>query len=314
MEAKKPKVEIKAVNVEDLGIMLADLPSGTYLIDGEIVSQSGYNLKRVQVKDVNNIRIVTQTKFLSHYEDADGNRLTRDEFNDSVKELTKNAICNEGYYFAQEFIDDEYVFKKFKIKWNAIYKTVQELSDPILVEVAVTKYKTGNPFVQPMFFTGESDDLKLFSYNQPSARLKIVEEYMTKLGFTFAGDKNNYDITKEWCNSTHSVIKYVKAFGGYVFDGWDSKYIPKGTMSDMIDTYNKDKKAIEKIIYDKYIAKFGNIDKGKFDFNLLLVNLKSCERYISNIDYKVKSADDYRKAKGSIREIIENLQNKMEVK
>jgi hypothetical protein len=139
---------------------------------------------------------------------------------------------------------------------------------------------------------------------------------MTKLGFVFSGDKSNYDITKEWCNSTHSCIKYAKAFGSYLFsqDRFDAKGCPRGTLEDMNKMYQRDKEDIEKIAYTKYTEKFGRIDVDEFDFKLLLSKLKGVETKLIDIDPKQKSMVSYNSVRKTVKEIIEEIQNKFEVK
>ena len=53
---------LKVISIDDLGVNIVELPAGTYLVDGEVVSHSGwnsYNTKhQISAKDIENIRAV----------------------------------------------------------------------------------------------------------------------------------------------------------------------------------------------------------------------------------------------------------------
>ena len=318
MESAKKKVDkITTTEVTDLKLVMVKLGRGTYLIDGEVISNDGYGDKWVGVKDVKNIRMVDVTRFITHYENPNGDKMAKDEYDEMVRVLLVPSYYDdedESIAFPKDQLDAEYDYKKFKRDWVAIYKTVQEVSEPLLVETQKTRYNTGNKHITSFFFNSGGSDLNLFSYSRASAYKSIVTDYMTKLGFVFSGDKNNYDINKEWCNSTHSGIRYAKAFGSYLFsDKYDVKFAQKGTLADMIKLYNEDKVDIEAVIYGKYVEKFGKVDEDEFDFNGLLDTLRAMKRTLGGFDVKNKSVSDHNMLCRRIDEVIKGISGKFEV-
>lgn len=315
--AKKKTERITTTEITDLKLTMVKLGRGTYLIDGEVINNDGYGDKWVGVKDTKNIKMVDTTRFISYYENPNGDRLTKEEYDEMVRVLLVPSYYDdedESVVFPKDQLDAEYDYKKFKRDWVAIYKTVQEVSEPLLVETQKTKYNTGNKHITSFFFNNGGSDLNLFSYNRISAYFSIVTDYMTKLGFVFGGDKNNYDINKEWCNSTHSGIRYAKAFGSYLFsDKYDVKFSQKGTLADMIKLYNEDKAEIEAIIHGKYVEKFGKVDEEEFDFNELLDTLRAMKKTLDGLDVKNKSVSDHNHLCRRIDGVIKGISEKFEV-
>lgn len=317
----KPKKEpVVAVNIEDLNKTYVNLDSGTYLIDGEVVSVGRYDKEKIAVENLDDIRMVENKSIKSHYENGEGDKLSMNDYIEKKNELTKNAVWDEydGYYFPSEFLDDEYEYKKFIRDWTLINRPVQQLSDPIKVEVVKTKYETGNKYIRNLLKHDKSDSKKvLCTYDRAAAFKGILTDYMTSIGFTFVGDKSRYKIDSEWTNSTHSNIEYAKAFGEFLFGSNSGRgNVPNksGTLEDCLKWFDQDKKSIEGTVHRKYMNKFGYIDEGKFDFDKLLTKLKSAKSSISNVDPKVKTMQDYNNAVRQVRELIEMVEGKMEVK
>ena len=260
-EMNTPKIEkeTKGIDVEDLNVTFVFLDRGVYLIDDEIVRIDSYNPSKVQVKDFNNIKIVNTRTVPSYYTSPNGDMSIAD-YEAKIEELTKNAIKDGSYcYFSDEFLDEEYEYKKFKKSWILIEKTIQTFSAPIKVEVDKIKYDTGNPFVQSAFFNGENKSCKLFVYKRVGAIHNIIKEYMEELGFKFT-QNDRYDVNSEWTNSTHSGIRYAKAFDVYLFgDEYNEARLGNrtGIMKDMLAMYESDKIKTIDIIHKAYIKRFG---------------------------------------------------------
>lgn len=322
MKSKGKAIEAKAVNVEDLDVKYVLLESGKYLIDGEVVDvEYRYgNKSKVAVKNVDDIRIVKNIEINSHYENSDGEKISVENYKMRLEQLLKNAISDDdyGYYFSEEFLDDEYKYKKFKRDWNLIKKSIQQISDPIKVSVVTTKYETGNKYITNLLQHDKSDFNKILcQYNQPSAAIDILHEYMKSIGFQYVEDRNRYVIDKEWTNSTHSGITYAQAFGVYLFGSktrWYRTKVMVGTLEDCLKWYEADKNEIEGAVKKKHMEKFGKIDETNFDFDSLLSKLKSASNQVSKVDSKVKTMTEYNYAKRLIKEIVEMVENKLEVK
>ena len=73
------QIVLKAINIDDIGVTVVELPPGTYLIDGEVVtSQLSWNSpnRQIYVKDLDNIRQIIKRNILVSFVDKDGRELT----------------------------------------------------------------------------------------------------------------------------------------------------------------------------------------------------------------------------------------------
>ena len=314
MNVPKIEKETKGIDVEDLNVTFVFLDRGIYLIDDEIVRIDSYNPSKVQVEDFNNIRIVDTKTVPSHYTSPDGDMSIVD-YESKIEELTKNAIKDGSYcYFSDEFLDEEYEYKKFKKSWILIEKTIQTFSDPIKVEVEKIKYDTGNPFVQSAFFNGENKECELFVYKRLGAIHNVIKDYMEELGFKFTPN-DRYDVNTEWTNSTHSGIRYAKAFDVYLFgDEYNEGRLGNrtGTMKDMLGMYESDKIKTKDIIYKAYVKRFGQGQK--YDGAKIIENLESCVGLLNKIDVKIKSDSDKKSLTIKLNKIIKDIYATMEAK
>lgn len=307
--------EILGVNLQDINTQFVILHNGKYLIDNKVIDIN--NKSQIKVNDVNNIRRITDNVVISYYQDANHNTLSIEEYNNNIKILTQNAIKNYDNIFNFKDIDDEYAYKKFITKWQPIKTFTQTLSEPLLVEVIYTKLHTGNPYIVPAIindFTNiNKSKIHLCTYNRPAACLSIVNNYMDKLGFKFVND-NNYNVQSEWTNSQHSCIKYVKAFGKYIFDhNWDIKYNYTDTLDLCLDKYNYDKSNIEKIIYEAYIIKFGYIKEQIFDFKDLVDNIENIIKLMTSVESKVSTKSIHQQALNNLKNIKYNIINQFKI-
>lgn len=306
----------KVMNFEDKDIKIIKLKSYTdYLIDGEIVSV-GCGGKEVEVKDIDNIRIVNLKTIIKHYTDGE-NILSVDEYISKSEALKKNRKYDE---YEEEYIwdslEDEFNYRKFDLKWNKVEETIQTISEPIKVEIITTKYDTGNKFIKNAFLVG-SGAATLFEYDRPNAVKDIVAECFKELGMEFKKDIN-YSSTaskKVWGNSNHSCIEFVTAFGSYVFDkSWHISCVKRGSLEECIQYYNEDKRQLENIIKRRYKNHFSFVDQGKFNFKKLLSNLKLIENRINILEVKKNSQDNHSGLIKDINSVVKMIEESFEVK
>jgi len=313
----------KDVTIIDDNIKYISLGSGTYKIDDEIgVVDANYSYKNIPVENENDVRLVTISKFINYYQDENENKLSVKDYESQKHDLLQPVVyCDEyGTPHWGDNIDEEYTYKKFIHTWNSIYKQVQIISEPIEVSIVNIKDSSkNNPYIVNMFLAGISErnysnkDKKTFyQYNQELARKFILSEYMKKIGFTF-NSLDRYDIKKEWSNSTHSGIRYAKAFGKYLFGKrWEKNYTPRGSLEKLEEMYISDKEGIENIIKTAYVEKFGNINELSYDFGNLLHSLKNIRQIIKFLDYKVKEKDKKWLMLNGMNELIEDIECKLE--
>ena len=306
---------MNVIDIKDLGIKYVNLEGGKYLVDGEVIKIEGYrNNSKVQVKDINNIRKISEDRIIIKYIKGE-EEMSVDEYTDKKNELLKNRIWDEEYeeYDGWKTLESEYEYKKLTTYWKPIYKDIQTISEPLKVaEVREIVYDTDNKFIVNIFLNGNKDtsDIQLYEYRQSEARIHIVEEIFKSLGFTYE-DNISYMRTegrKVWSNSTHSGIRYVTAFGTYLFnDSYKYDYTPRGTLEDMRKKYQSDYDSIKKIIMTKYNRIYGRIDRDEFDFVKLLDDLNSIRYSIVAVDSKVKTVEDRRKAINKIDKLTESI-------
>lgn len=309
MACREVNILKKAVNFEDKNIKYVLLDRGNYLIDGKLISVDDYNKKRVKVKDLNNIRKVNNNIVIDYYlNQEDDSRITVSEYEDKLKELNSHRTYKGDWDENGEWnsLEDEYNYRKFKLVWKQITKTVQSISEPILVEEVKTIYDTGNKFIKNAFLNGNSQ-CDLFIYLRKDAWLHIVKECFDELKMEYFDDCG-YLATKNrkiWGNSTHSGIKYVVAFGEYIFDDrFKEPSNLKGTLEDMRNTYKKDRESIRKIIKTKYNKRFGKINENKINFNQLLNDLYELRNSINSIETKKITQRDLIDSKNKVNLLI----------
>lgn len=282
----------KVVRFEDENTNLVALTRGMYLIDGNVINVDTYGKKLISVKNIDDIRYVSNKTVISYYM-AGTDRMEVDEYEQEVAKLKSKRTTDEYGEYMWDSLEDEFSYRKFMTIWKSINTKIQTISDPILVEVETTKYNTGNKFISNDFLN-EKGEIGLFVYKRQEALLDIVENCFKDLGMEFH-EGVNYSSTsnkKVWSNSTHSGIRYVVAFGTYIFnDSWNCKGSRKGTLKDCEKMYEDDKKSIESIIQKMYNKHFGKIDKDEFNFEGLLALLKVIDRQVTDLPVNKKCVD-----------------------
>lgn len=304
------------IDIEDKNIKVVFLTSGKYLIDGEVVNVSGYGDVKVQVVDATNIRKITENNFVKEY--ACGyERLTVRQYDEQRIYLLSKRTHNDDYDEEWESLEDEFAYRKFMQMWTPIYTLKQEISEPLLVQFEKTKYDTGNEYIRNAFLNGDDKEVTLFTYNQDAAWLGIVRECFNELemsyqeGLSYSATNNK----KVWSNSSNGCIRYVTAFGTYVFnDVWKNPRVLKGTLKDMIKKYESDREAIRRVIIDQYNNHFGCIDAGKFDFDRLKSIISRAQSNLSDVEPKQKSYKSWNFARNALNEAQEMIKVAYEVK
>lgn len=279
----------KVLRFTDENLTVVKLSPGTYTIDGKTLVISGYSPSEVCVKDYHNICRMWSTDIITHYEDPAGEKLSIENYETFKSRLEEKGTPDDwAYHFAD--LDDEYQYRKFLKNWTAIRRTVNQHGDPLIPEVVETVLRTNNPFIVSMYTTG-GDDATLFYYYRESAVRDIVFNTFKSLGMTYE-DNADYKQTRNqkiWGNSTHSCIRFVCAFGEYVFDDrWDSKPMAnrRGSKDAMEQLYQQDVREIESIIKAKYNVHFSHdisVDKA------LVCELRSDLNKLRHLLYEVAS-------------------------
>jgi hypothetical protein len=279
------------IEIEELGISIISLNMGKYLIDGEVININSYN-EGVSVKDVNNVRPITEITYIKEYFNRENEKeiLSFEEYSKEKEKLYKKSKIDYDGNRIFENLEDEYECKKFLRKWVPLNITKQAIGEPFIFETKKIKMETGNKFISSCFFSGtKSERSILYEYDRVKAVKEIVKDKFTQLGMVFKGDIG-YNETKHkkiWGNSTHSCIEYVTAFGHFIFDkSWNISNSKIGTLENLIKSYNDDVEKINYIIETDYNLHF---NYKPIDVDKLHKELENSLRLIRNLNVYKKS-------------------------
>lgn len=243
---------MKIVNIKDLNRKILYLDRGEYLINGKRYSFSDYYNNKIEIEDLKELKKVNITTIItSYYDELNQEEVSVKDYESAIEKLLSKSYKDDEGDICFDDLDDEYNYKKFVKNHKAIYKTIENVSDNMELAEETVIYKTKNKYIESCYFNEKESEPLLYKYDRGKAYLDIVKNKFNQLGFEFAGDCT-YGQTKDkkiWGNSEHSGIRYVRAFGTYIFNDEVKNYCSiKGTLEDMLKTYEKDKDKIEEII------------------------------------------------------------------
>jgi len=309
-----PAHVIKATSIDDLGVIVVDLPYGTYLIDGEVVSNQGFgsynNPRQVSVKNVDDIRIITKSKIITHYVDSKENMINPEQYEEDRQTLLKNAVWDED---SEEYnwntLEDEFAYRKYMQQWKPVHKELTEYSEPLLTDKTHIRKDTGNPYIVSGFMTGQANT-PLYSYSRTSAMTDMLKKKFESLGMEFK-EGVSYSATegkKVWSNSNHSHLEYVTAFGKYVFNKQVLSKMKgefKGDLEYLTKIYEEDKKWLDEYIQTLYNLHFRNEKASGVLLSEVSAAVKQCITYVNTIEVKAKSETSKRSALNVLNKALE---------
>lgn len=306
---------MKIINIKDKETKILVLDGGEYIINGQRYSfPSSWNnkIEITELKELRKINITTIT--IAYFDEIKQKQITVEEYTQIKKELEDKRIVND--YGELEFanLDDEYNYKKFIQNCKPIYKTIETISDNLEpAEETEIIYDPKNKYIKCNYFTEKHKKPFLYYYDREQALKDIVENKFKELGFEFVGECN-YNQTKNkkiWGNSTHSVIRYVVAFGTYIFgDKYNNCSGITESLEKCIEYYEEDIEDIENTIMRKYNEEYAKIEKDKLMALPKLVN--DLEYRLNKIHTYKTSSTDYWNAKKAIQEIQELINESFE--
>ena len=240
---------MEILNINKLGEnkFLVKLPSyNNYLVDGSVVSG---NSRFVEVEDIYNIRIVTNNTIICRYENSEGKIMSVKEYekhtNDLIKEISLELSDSPE--------KDEMNFKLSQIKkyYKPIKRTIQELSEPIIVEIKEkVKYYKGNKYIENTFINNSNDNF-MYTYNRLKFYLDTVEKMYENL-------KKEYNITeKTKFDFRKNKIEFWKINGDYLFssDG-QQKSFRDCEPEKLLEKFENDKKQIKEMVKSVFHKKY----------------------------------------------------------
>lgn len=310
---------LKVISIDDLGVNIVELPHGNFLVDGEVVSNTGYNSynskHQIAAKDVENVRSVCTRNTLVGYvpttEGITDDVLSVEGYNDFINQSRNSYTEDEDGDKDWNSLDDEFAYRKFVAQWKPKYKEETTYSEPLLIDRSHIRQDSGNPYIVAGFLTGRTD-VPLYSYNRSSAVASLLAKKFESLGMEFK-EGLSYSQTegkKVWSNSTHSGLEYVTAFGKYIIG---KNLVPKtrgefkGSFEYLENIYKEDKKWIEDLIQIGYNLHFCNSGASAVLLSEVSAGVKTCINYVNTMEVKVKSETSKRSALMQLNKLLESV-------
>ena len=310
---------LKVISIDDLGVNIVELPHGNFLVDGEVVSNTGYNSynnkHQIAAKDVENVRSISTLSILVEYvpavDDGSNDKMSVEAYNRIKAELKINCKEDEDGDIDWNDLDSEFAYRKFVSFWKPVYKEETTYSEPLLIDRSHIRQDSGNPYIVAGFLTGRSD-VPLYSYSRSNAVAALLAKKFESLGMEFK-EGLSYSQTegkKVWSNSTHSGLEYVTAFGKYIIG---KNLVPKthgefkGSFEYLENIYKEDKKWIEDLIQVGYNLHFRNEAASSVLLGEIHAGVKTCINYVNTLDVKVKSETSKRSAIAQLNKLLESV-------
>ena len=311
---------LKVISIDDLGVNVVELPHGNFLVDGEVVSNTGYNSynnkHQIAAKDVENISSINTRSILVGYvpvvEGITDDILSVEGYNNFIQELKSAAdYSDDDGEIVWNNLEAEFAYRKFVSQWKPQYKTETTYSEPLLIDRSHIRQDSGNPYIVAGFLTGRSD-VPLYSYNRSNAVASMLAKKFESLGMEFK-EGLSYGATegkKVWSNSTHSGLEYVTAFGKYIIG---KNLVPKtrgefkGSFEHLEKIYKEDKQWIEDLIQVGYNLHFRNEGASSVLLGDVYGGLKTCISYVNTMEVKVKSETSKRSALAQLNKLLETV-------
>jgi len=311
---------VKVITIDDLGVNIVELPYGVFLIDGEVVTNTGYgsyNTKhQIAAKDIDNIRAINTENVLVGYvptvDVVTDFVLSANEYNDLRSELVKETLVVDdevGTSLEWESLEAEFAYRKFIGQWKPKYQVNTTYSEPLLVDRTHIRQDTGNPYIKAGFLTGQADT-PLYSYSRTNAVADMLHKKFESLGMEFK-EGISYAQTegkKLWSNSKNSGLEYVTAFGKYIFT---RTHLPKtrgefkGSLDHLTKIYEEDKKWIEDHIQTAYNLHFRNESASGVLLKDVYDGVKTALSSVNSLDVKVKSETSKRSIVNQLGKLLE---------
>lgn len=321
MSTPQPVTQVlKVISIDDLGVNIVQLPHGNFLVDGEVVSNTGYNSynnkHQIAAKGVENICAITTRSILTGYvpvvEGITDDILSVEAYNDFIQELKSAAdYSDDDGEIVWNNLEGEFAYRKFVSQWKPQYKTETTYSEPLLIDRSHIRQDSGNAYIVAGFLTGRSD-VPLYSYNRSNAVASMLAKKFESLGMEFK-EGLSYSQTegkKVWSNSTHSGLEYVTAFGKYIIG---KNLVPKtrgefkGSFQYLEKIYKEDKQWIEDLIQVGYNLHFRNSGASAVLLSEVSAGVKTCINYVNTMDVKVKSETSKRSALAQLNKLLESV-------
>lgn len=303
---------------ETTGAYVLSLGHGDWNVSG--INVTGPD--EVQCLSIDDVRSVSTSKVITHYENADGDSLSVDEYDNLNRELRSKGV-EDDYDLLFDDLDDEYAYRKFQKSWTAIYRTVVTTSDALPVRVTSVKYDTGSKFIKaPTIIGNMTTDQALYTYDRKSAVVAFAHEAMKSVGCEgIEEERFANQFTARQQTETEKVyfwksgsVEFWKAFGYYIFSKeWNIKHNPRLSLQDAQAEMEADRAAIFQIVKSKYAQTFGMMDESTALATLEEMQKKAelALRWLDDVTPHRKTQGEYNHARNALRDALDYYQKMM---
>lgn len=287
-------IKVNAVWLVQEGVYLVTLPhhgSRTYYVVADIKVTTN----TVTVKSLDEISAYTTIDGgISHYLNKNDERLSVEEYNESLTELESKGYLDDYDDIVFGDIDDEYEYKKFISRWRAVYNPPPVR--PLPLEFVVTEIRTnsGDPDIISLWNSPTVNN-KLYSFDRHRFSLKY---------FQFLCER------KEFVNTvpSHGGLRYAQINNKYIFDStfdWSKHPAYIGTLEQCKQEKQKILEAIERTINIHTKSK----DAELVDAAGVLEALYKIRGYVCNVTPISKTRTSYSLLINSINSLITMIED-----
>jgi hypothetical protein len=275
-------------------------------IDGVIINLHRTNIELKKEPKV--IFILTEDRFISHYESSDGEKLDVVDYEMEKKKLLKNSKDSEDGDKEFDSLDCEYAYRKFIQKWRHIQK-IMEVKSEVSISVKNIVYSEYSEIIPSRLI--DDIPLSIVTCRYTSNYKKWLSEICTELGIvhedgllTTERSSINY-----WSNSKIDLIKYAKINDGYIFrEEYGRETYLTDTYEKCIIKRNADYAELKRKITEHFKA-IRNKQLSKLERVNLLSSLQSISDTVRDIEVMKKSHSDKSKLQRKISDTINLLKD-----
>ena len=290
------------------GSVVIELPRGHYLVDGVAFNVESYNSKdTLTVDKVPTIQRVEDKNVIYAYQNVETlEQITFDQYFDMQKTiLEKRIMIGQNEYDCDEYswknIDDRLEYEKFKLIWRALSKTFTDVISEYEVTI-IDRIYSDNEYIIPTHHLGKPITENLFSYQ--ASVVSMTHDIAKKHGYVFTG-KNEEMTPFTYSIPTHSGIRYLQISNKYVCND-NMKFNPMtGTYEECLNAYKKHYEMIENLFLED---KNKNIILTALKAKEILDEVRSIRSQFNKIDYKTKTASNYRLTSNYLDNLVKKLE------
>lgn len=273
--------------------------SGRLYFDGDLVDLS--NKRDLTFDGVPTVIERYIRKEVDYYE-REGQRIEKDEYDSTVKQLKKDGGYDDyDDYATWSDLEKEYEFKKYVQNVKPVYKDVIEdveceieMDDTFILE-------TGDKYIVSDYFLGKTSPICTF--NSHSFMVDTFRQLALEAGLTDS-EKSG----KTYHIPNHSGLRYAKINGNYIFSkskfDTSDKTKFRGTYERCIELKDSLERDIKDIVDLQLRAMDDKLNISPVE---IIAELRSISATVSQIDYKVKSGDEHRQAMRKINNLLERM-------